>query len=273
MNNDKQREHWNGPMAEAWIAMLDQLEHGLAAINAALMDFAVLEPGMRVIDIGCGPGTTTEEIALRILPGGSAVGLDISGKLIDAAIARFGTVAHFIEADAADHPFRPEFDLVFSRLGLMFFAEPVAAFANIRRALKPGGRLAALTWGPMEEIPYLFEALGALRDLFPPLPPTPPNEPGGFALADKARLHAILEASGWRNIRIEKIRPPSFLGETLDAAVEQLIAIGPYARAFREADAATQKEARSRLHALLAKYETPSGIAPPSSCWLFGANA
>jgi SAM-dependent methyltransferase len=269
--NDQQREFWSGAMATAWIERLDTLERGLAGINDALMAFADLKPGMAVLDIGCGPGTTTEQIAA--VTGGRTVGLDISKPLIDAAKARSRGATEFIEADATDYPFRPEFDLVFSRLGLMFFADPVASFANIRRAVKPGGRLAFLVWAPMEEIPYLIEPLNAVRDLLPPIEMPPPDAPGGYALADSARTRRILEQSGWHAIESRHITPPSFLGATLAEAVEAACNLGPIAQHFREADEATKAEVRRRVSAILARFETSDGVVPPAACWLIEARA
>jgi SAM-dependent methyltransferase len=269
--NEQQREFWNGPMAAAWIERLDTLERGLAGINDALMAFAALKRGMTVLDIGCGPGTTTEQIAA--VTGGRTVGLDISKPLIDAAKARSRGTTEFIEADATDYPFRPEFDLVFSRLGLMFFADPVASFANLRRALRPGGRLASLVWAPMEEIPYLIEPLDAVRDLLPPVELPPPDAPGGYALADSARTRRILEQSGWQAIGLRHITPPSFLGATLPEAVEAACNLGPIARRFHEADEPTKTEVRRRIAAVLARFETSEGVAPPAACWLIEAQA
>lgn len=256
-------------MATAWIERLDFLERGFMAINRALMEFAALEPGMAVLDIGCGPGTTTEEIAA--ITGGRTVGLDISMPLIEAARARSHGGTSFIEADATDYPFQPDFDLVFSRLGLMFFADPVASFSNIRRALKPGGRMAFLAWAPMEEIPYLIEPLQAVRDLLPPIELPPPDAPGGYALADPERTRHILEQSGWHAIEMQHITPPSLLGTTLEEATEAACNIGPIAQRFREADAAIQDEVRRRVASILKRFETDEGIAPPCACWLVSA--
>jgi SAM-dependent methyltransferase len=271
-NNDKQRAYWNSEVADNWVTRRDHFDRTLAGIGAALMAFADLKPGMDVLDIGCGAGATTEHLAARVAPG-HAVGLDISTALVAAAKARSGGATRFIEADASVYPFLPEFDLVFSRLGVMFFADPVASFANIRRALKPGGRLAFLCWCPADEIVYLSETFKAARDLLPAYEPTPDNEPGPFGLADSARTRRILEEAGWRDIRIERTTPLSLLGTTLDEAVEQVMNMGPLARLVREISEDTRQKVRERVAPVLRPFLTAEGVCPPAACWLVGANA
>ena len=272
MSNAKQHAYWNGDIATNWLKRLDHIERGLKGINDALMAFADLRPGLAVLDIGCGAGTTTEEIAAKVAPG-KAVGLDISKPLIEAAKARSNGAIEFIEADASDYPFQPEFDLAFSRLGLMFFADPIASFANIRRALKPGGRLAFICWCPQSEVCYLWQPYLAARDLLPALDPTPDNEPGPFGLADAARTQVILTEAGWRDIRIERATPPSLLGTTPEEAAEQVMNMGPLARLLRQADDATKAKVRARITPTFAQFRTAEGIAPPAACWLVEAKA
>jgi SAM-dependent methyltransferase len=270
--NAKQHEYWNGEVADNWLKRLAHFERGLAGINAALMAFAKLKPGMNVLDIGCGAGTTTEEIAAKVAPG-RVVGLDISKPLIEAARARSSGRTEFIEADASDYPFAPQFDLVFSRLGLMFFVDPEASFANIRRALKPGGRLAFLCWCPQSEICYLSEPYLAAKDLLPALDPTPDNEPGPFGLADRDRTARILTEAGWHDVRIERATPPSLLGATAEEAAEQVMNMGPLARLLRGADQDLRAQVHARIIPVLAKWATPGGVEPPAACWLVEARA
>jgi len=271
-SNDQQREYWNGEIAINWLKRLEHFERGLKGINEALMAFADLQPGMNVIDIGCGAGTTTEEIAAKVAPG-RVVGLDISQPLIEAAKARASGRSDFILADATDYPFQPEFDLAFSRLGLMFFADPVKSFTNIRRALKPGGRLTFLCWCPQSEVCYLWEPYLAARDLLPALDPTPDNEPGPFGLADSARTQTILTEAGWHGIRIARATPPSLLGATEEEAAEQVMNMGPLARLLRQADDATKTKVHARITPYFAQFRTAEGIAPPAACWLVEARA
>jgi SAM-dependent methyltransferase len=271
-SNQKQHDYWNGEIATNWVARLAHFERGFTGINEALMAFARLESGMAVLDAGCGAGTTTEEIATAVAPG-RVVGLDISKPLIEAARARSSGATTFIEADASDYPFTPEFDLIFSRLGLMFFVDPVKSFANLRRALKPGGRLAFLCWCPQAEICYLWEPYQAARDLLPALDPTPDNEPGPFGLADRARTACLLQEAGWHDIRIARATPSSLLGATPKEAAEQVMNMGPLARLLRQADAALKAKVLERITPVLAQWATPAGVAPPAACWLVEAFA
>lgn len=270
--NEKQREYWSGPVGENWVARHDNFERGFVEITAAALAFADLKPGMSVLDIGCGAGATTAEIARRVSPG-KVVGVDISAPLTAAAKARVGDAAEVIEADAANHAFAPDFDLAFSRFGVMFFVDPVKAFANIRRALKPGGRLAFICWCPFEQVPALYECFTAVRDMLPPQDPVPQNVPGPFGLADDARTRAILAEAGFRDIVVEKAMPRSLMGETLDEAVEQALNLGPLSRAVASLDDAHKSQIAARIKPVLERHQTDNGVAPPVACWLVGAKA
>jgi len=270
--NEPQREFWNGPVAENWVARAEYFERGFTDITAALMAFAAPTPGMTILDIGCGAGFTTAKLAEVAAPG-NVVGLDISKTFIEAAQSVYGDRARFLEADATDYPFAPEYDLVFSRLGVMFFADPVKSFANIRRALKPGGRLAFLCWCPMAEVPAFIEPYEAARDLLPPAEATVENAPGPFGLADSARTRRILQDAGWRDVHIERARRHSLLGITLEEAIEQTMNMATLSRLLRQCDETTRAAVRERLVPVLEKYRTPEGISMPAAVWLVSAKA
>lgn len=270
--NQPQREFWNGPVAQSWVDRAAHFERGFTGITAALMDFAAPMAGEAVLDIGCGAGATTVAIAQRVASG-KATGVDISKVFIDAARALHGDKASFIEADATEYPFQPEFDLIISRLGLMFFADPVRSFANIRKALKPGGRLAFVCWCPMEEIPGLIEPYRAALPLLPPAEPTPPDAPGPFGLANADRTRRILAEAGWCNIHIEKAMPLSLVGTTLDEAIDQTMNLGPLARRTRDLPQSVKDQVREAIAPVLARYQTAEGIAPPVAVWLVGATS
>jgi SAM-dependent methyltransferase len=270
--NDRQREYWNSDVAAGWAGRVAQFDRGLQGVNGAVMAFADLKSGMDVLDVGCGAGTTTEEIAAIVTPG-RAVGLDISRPLIEAARARSGDAAQFIEADASDYPFVPEFDLVFSRLGVMFFADPVASFANIRKALRPGGRMAFVCWCAQSEISCLWEPYAVVRDLLPDFEAARDNEPGPFGLADAERTRRILDEAGWTRIRIERAAPQSLLGVTPEEAAEQAMAMGPLVRLLRQADDATKARVYAGIVPVLEKWRSAEGISLPADCWLVEAYA
>lgn len=269
--NEKQRDYWNGDVASNWVKRLNHFERSLTALSLVLMDFAAPQKGEAVLDIGCGAGTTTELAADLVAPG-MAAGLDISAPLLAAARNRCPAI-DFIEADAADYPFKPEFDLVISRLGVMFFVDPVKAFANIRKAMKPGGRLAFICWQSQYEICYLSEPFKAAHHLLPQVDPTPENEPGPFGLADPVRTENILKEAGWQDIRIEAAMPRSLLGTTLEEAVDQAMNMGPLGRLARQADEETIVKIRDAIAPVLAQYRTENGIEPVAACWLVGARA
>jgi SAM-dependent methyltransferase len=273
--NQKQREYWNGVVGENWAARQENLDRGFTRITAALMEAAALRPGMNVLDVGCGAGTTTLAIAQAVAPG-RVVGVDISAPLVAAAKARARAAdspAEFVEADVSDHAFAPEFDLAVSRFGLMFFADPVRSFAAIRRALRPGGRLVFVCWCPFEEVEIVHAPYAAARDLLPPEEPVTPGAPGPFGLSDSARTQSILTGAGYSGIRIEKVVRPSLMGSTLDEAVDQAMNLGPLAFATRNADDATKAAVRARVRPLLARYTTSEGVAPAAAFWLVTASA
>ena len=273
--NEKQREYWSGVVGQNWAERQDIFDRGFTHITAALMAFAALKPGMNVLDIGCGAGTTTTAIAKAVAPG-KAVGIDISTPLIAAAKARARAAAvpvELIEADASDHPFAPEFDLAFSRFGVMFFADPVRSFSNIRKALRPSGRLAFVCWRPFEESAAVYEPYAAARDLLPPEEPVAPGAPGPFGLADGARTRSILTQAGYGDIRIERLNRPSLMGATVEEAVQQAMNLGPLAFATRNFDEPAKDAIRHRIRPVLQRYKTSEGIAPPAAFWLVGARA
>ena len=270
-SNDTQREYWNGPTGERWAARQEVVDRTLSNIGDALMAFAAPRGGMHVLDIGCGAGTTTFLLAKAVAPG-TVTGVDISAPMLAVARSRAaGSSVEFIEADASSHRFVPEFDLAFSRFGVMFFADPVAAFAHIKAALKPGGRLAFVCWRAFEENEWAFAPYKAARDLLPPQEPPVPHAPGPFALADGGRLKSILVESGYRNVRVERFDTVMNMGATAEEAATEALNIGPLAHAARDLGEDLREKIRARAGDALAKFKTPAGITPPASCWLVGA--
>jgi SAM-dependent methyltransferase len=235
------------------------------------MAFAAPERGMHVLDIGCGCGTTTLKLAEACAPG-RVLGVDISAPMLAAARARAAdATVEFVEADAATMKYLPEFDLAFSRFGVMFFADPVAVFTNIRTALKPGGRLAFSCWCAMEENDWVSLPFEAARELLPPQAPQDPNAPGQFAFADDKRVRSTLTAAGFRNIRIERLATKVKLGADMDDAANGALGSGALLRAAAELDEATREIIRVRLRNLTTRYAAPDGVALPGACWLVGA--
>ena len=264
-SNAEQIEYWNGKVGERWAAFQETLDAAMADITAAALAFADARPGERALDVGCGCGTTA--LRLAAATGAPVTGVDISAPMLAVARKRAPALT-FIEADASVHGFDPSFDLVFSRFGVMFFADPAGAFANIRTALKPGGRLRFVCWRTAPENAWAAATFAAVKDLLPPQPPADPTAPGPFAFGDGERLKGILGRAGFRNARLEKLDTAMNMGASLDAAIDQAFKIGPTARALAEVDDATKAVARRRIGEALARFLGPRGVTPPAACWL-----
>ncbi|HTR55032.1 MAG TPA: class I SAM-dependent methyltransferase [Kofleriaceae bacterium] len=264
-------EYWNGDGAKRWIAARDRMDRSMAAIHDALIAFAEPRRGERVLDVGCGCGTTTIELARRT--GVVATGIDVSAPMVAVARERAGKAASFVVADASSHAFEPAFQLVFSRFGVMFFADPVAAFANIRRAVKPDGRIAFACWRALEHNAWAGVPLAAARPLLPAMPPPDPLAPGPFAFADGERVCRILAGAGFQDASVAAHASSMWLGDTLESAVDEVLSIGPLARAAGELPEATRAQIRERVRAALEPYVAPDGVALPAAVWLAGARA
>ena len=264
-------EYWNATGAARWVAGRERIDRGLAALGDALIAFAAPQPRERVLDVGCGCGTATLELARRT--GAPALGLDISVPMLAAARERVppGLAVEFVEGDASVHPLEPRFDLAVSRFGVMFFADPVAAFANLRSALAPGGRLAFMCWRAFEANPWAAAPFEAARPLLPPQPEADPHAPGPFAFADAARVREILARAGWRDIVTTPLDATMWMGDSLDDAVAEALVIGPLARAAVDLAPDVRARIAERVREAYAPFVTPAGVTPPAAAWLVGA--
>lgn len=274
--NQDQVDYWNGRAGQDWTALQERMDANLSAIHDALMPFAAPRAGEAVLDIGCGTGTTSMALADAVGPKGQVTGLDISREMLALAGQRGQGHANlsFAEADASHAPFQPEYDLLFSRFGVMFFDNPTAAFANLRKAMKPGGRIAFACWRTPPENLWASAPVAAAKPLLPDAPPPDPLAPGPFAFADPGRIKAILEEGGFKAVRIDKFDGVMDMGRDLDQAAAYTLRIGPLARAAAELDAATKIRIAELVKEALGRFVLPDGtIAPPVACWLVGAGA
>jgi SAM-dependent methyltransferase len=275
--NADQIAYWNGPAGEKWVKNQAVMDASLADATAALLPLADIQPGEHVLDIGCGSGQLSLLAADAVGEGGQVTGADISQSLLALARQRAagrGNVA-FIEADAATHAFAPDYDLLISRFGVMFFDDPPAAFANLRQAARPGGRLAFICWRPVAENEYAAMPFEIAKPLMPPLPPADPYAPGPFALADPDRLRGILTAASFSGIAIEKLDGLMPMGTTAEQAGIQATSLGPTARAlakFGDADLNLRVLA-AVTDAFRAYPKTDGMITCRIACWLVGARA
>ncbi len=275
--NQEQIDYWNGDTGTRWVQGRDEIDALLAPIAAAAIDRARVAPGWRVIDIGCGCGSTTLELGRLAGPTGSVLGVDVSAPMIENARSRIGPASAHVSfhlADASTHDFEPHAaDLAFSRFGVMFFADPALAFANIRTALRPSGRLVFACWRALGENDWARLPMEAALAWLPPPEPPAPTAPGPFAFADAIRLRGILERSGYTDIVIEGLDVPLHLEGSMDAAVAFYRDIGPAARLLREADAHARERALQAMRGALARYHDGLGIRLGSAAWLVSAVA
>ena len=270
----KQFNDWNGASGDNWALRQEVQDLVLAPASALLFAAARLRPGERALDIGCGCGDTTLEAA-RL--SGSATGVDISTPMVARAQARAkaeGLDAGFAVADATDFPFPPGgADVLISRFGVMFFAEPERAFANLRKAVKPGGRIAFVCWQPLKMQEWMLVPLRAALKHCPKLPDPDADEPGPFAFADEAKVRRILEGAGFSHVRMrpEAISLDLAAGQGFEQAFEGACAIGPASRVLRAAPAAEQEAARAEIRAVLAPYQDGAHVRLRAEPWVVTA--
>ena len=204
--NADQIAYWNGPAGQRWTDRQASQDVLLAPVSEILIDRARVRAGERMIDVGCGCGATAIALAQQTGPTGHVLGIDISAPMLARArqVKPAGLPVEFVLADATVYPFEPaSFDLLVSRFGVMFFAEPALAFANMRRALRPSGRLAFACWREPRENPWMMAPLQAVYKHVPKLPQQGPEDPGPFAFASEARVHRILGEAGFSDIAME----------------------------------------------------------------------
>lgn len=265
----EQAAYWNGPGGKGWHASLERIERSIGEFGRLALEAAAVRPGESVMDVGCGAGGTTAVLAATA---GSVLGVDISEELIAAARARDIANATFVVADAATHPFDAgAYDLVFSRFGVMFFADPVPAFQNLRRALKPTGRLVFVCWRTPQENPWGTTPARAAAPFLPPLSRPGPEDPGQFAFGDRVRVERILTGAGFRALSFEPLDRPVFMGQSIADILENAGRFGPLARAFADATPDQIAKAKVAIAETLKPHETPDGVRLPGACWLVRA--
>lgn len=275
--NADQIAYWNSQVGETWVGQQDRLDRQLSPLGLTAMAALDLAADERVIDIGCGCGQTSLELAAEVGSDGTVLGVDISAPMLDVARRRAAQAGlanvGFLEADGQTHLFKPGgADALFSRFGVMFFADPPAAFANLRKALRPGGRLAFVCWRPMVENQWMLLPLqAALKHLPPPAPPPDPFAPGPFAFADPDRVRGILTAAGFTGIEINA-HDTKIGGNGLEETVELSLRVGPLGRLLGEHPDQRGLVTQS-LRAALEPHAGPSGVYLPAAVWIVTASA
>jgi SAM-dependent methyltransferase len=279
--NAQQISYWNEQPASKWVELESKLDAQIAQLGLATMDRAGVQAGDRVLDVGCGCGQTVLQLAERVGTQGSVTGIDVSSVMLSRAGARAEaggyTQVRLENADAQTAALPAAgFDLVFSRFGVMFFADPTAAFANLRAALDPRGRLAFVCWQGIDRNPWMRVPLVAAAQHVPLPAPPPPGAPGPFAFADAERVQSILEGAGFRNVELESVEREVLVGGEgpLEQAVEFVLQMGPTGAALRQAEAEIDRPALlASVREALAPYAGPRGVRMPSASWIASARA
>jgi SAM-dependent methyltransferase len=273
--NEDQIKFWNDKAGRDWTELQARMDTNLSNIHAAIMAFAAPRPGETVLDIGCGTGTTSLALADAVGPSGRVLGVDVSQPMLTLAKSRGTGRANlaFELADASAHAFAADCDLLFSRFGVMFFDDPIGAFANLHRALKPSGRLAFVCWRTSPENPWASAPIAAARPLLPPQEPPDPDAPGPFAFADPQRILSVLSDVGFHDVEIEKFDGVMPMGDDIAVIAAQTLQIGPLSRAAAEADEATRARIVEAVRGAMEIHRTDGGIVPPVACWLVRARS
>lgn len=279
--NSHQIEDWNGPLGQRWAEEQAYLDRLTGPFGEAALKAAAPRPGERIIDIGCGCGDTTLELARTVGAAGSVLGVDVSLPMLAVARRRLGETGlsnvDFRDADASSAALPRDQDLLFSRFGVMFFDAPVPAFAHMRRSLKDSGRLAFVCWRAPRENPWAMVPLGAGRNVVsapPDAPTTDPTAPGPFAFADENRVRAILLEANFRDVVAAPVEAPVYLGSSPANAARGASRMGPLSRHIRDYGAGREDEIVAAVTTALEAHAAPDGsVSLPGACWVITANA
>jgi ubiquinone/menaquinone biosynthesis C-methylase UbiE len=281
--NDEAIRAWDGPLYDRFVRFREIVTTGLGAHGEEALRLHPLTPGQRVMDLGCGFGDTTQRIAGLVGPTGEAVGIDAAPRFIEDAIreAREAGVlnARFLVADAQETlAGEGHFDLVFSRFGTMFFASPVAAMRNVRRALVPGGRLVMVVWRRRIDNDWLYRAQRIVEGIVsrPEEYDEPTCGPGPFSMADADTTSEILVHAGFTDITLRRCDIPIAIGRDLDEAIDLVMALGPAGEILRLAGdraAHLHGHVEAALRDGLAEFLTDEELRAPASTWIVSAIA
>lgn len=273
---DSQRDFWDR-RADVWERRADSLDVLSDAYGRPAMDALAPQPGERVLDIGCGPGTTALELARRVGRDGEVVGVDISERMVAAARRRAAkagvTNTRFVVGDAEAGSLGEGFDCAYSRFGVMFFTDPVAAFTNLVRSLRLRGRLGCAVWGPLADNPWMFvPTLAAVPVLQAELTIPGPTEPGPFSLAAPERITTVLGQAGFADVTVERLEGARLITTaTADEDLRTLLEVGPLGEAYDAADESMRQEAVAEVIAAIEPYRDGEGWRLPGVAHLITA--
>lgn len=272
--NLAQAEYWNAIAGETWARFQDQLDRQLEPLGLEAMRALAAMPGESLIDVGCGCGHTALELARRVGPDGAVLGVDISHPMLEVARRRAAATpdltVSFREADVQTADLgAPVYDGAFSRFGVMFFSDPAAALANLRRSLRSGGRLAFVCWRPFADNPWMGAPMAAALPFLPVPAPVDPLAPGPFAFADADRVRTILTEAGFTAI---DIRPHDTRigGGDVERTLQLAFRVGPLGAALRE-DPSRVGLVADAVRRVLEAHLTPQGVLMPAAVWIVTA--
>jgi ubiquinone/menaquinone biosynthesis C-methylase UbiE len=272
--NREQIEFWNR-LGERWVTYQESLDRVWRPLGDTTIERAAVMPGERVIDVGCGCGATALELAARVGPSGFVVGIDVSQPMLKRAHERAQTAGvtniEFIHADASTHTFSFAADLIFSRTGVMFFSDPIAAFGNLRRALRAGGRLAFVCFRERQLNTWWTVPLAAVGTVVAVEPPIPPHQPDPFSLGDDKHLRSILDGAGFAEVVCEAVDYALALGADLDSATDFVINAGPAARALASVNDQQRMQAREVIRQALGQHQNSMGVSLQAATWIVRA--
>jgi SAM-dependent methyltransferase len=274
--NAEQIHYWNRQLGPKWVALAPLLDGQNAPPGLIAIDRARIARGESILDVGCGCGETALQLAERVGPTGSVTGIDVAAVMLESARRRAAGFENvrFLNADAQTAPLpAARFDLVYSRFGMTFFADPEAAFANLRASLKPGGRLVFVCWQELARNPWLLVPSQAAAAHVPMPAPSPPDEPGPFSFSDPARVRQILAGAGFAEIAVDPLQYGLTVGGgvSLDQAVGLMLEIGPTGAALR-ASREVRSTVAGALRGALAPLETEGGVRMDAAVWIATAS-
>jgi SAM-dependent methyltransferase len=281
-SNREATEAWSGPLFDRFVRFRPLVAAGLGAHGEAAMEAYPPRTGDRVLDLGCGFGDTTQRLTALVGAEGEAVGIDVSEPFIEVARKEAQEAGveniRFEVGDVQMTEFAETFDYAFSRMGIMFFANPVQALRNVREALVPGGRLCAVVWRRKEDNDWVRRAEVVVEGYLehPEETDEPTCGPGPFSMANADTVSEQLKIAGFEEIAFQRSDLPLKIGDDLDHAVEFNMSLGPAAEVLRlwedRIDEIRPKIARE-LHEALAEFDGPDGVIAPASTWIISARA